>query len=205
MRRKTTKRLAACLMVLILTATLFTGCGKDGTGVTDPGTQKPDGQSVIEEEREGVAMGRFVEKEMDLGDNSLTDWNSRLFRQSDGSFLLADNSGFVLRSRDNGASWVKEDLAWLTRMKEENKYILTMAFGPDQTAAVIWTEPEEGSGDEGNGVQLKMDMQLTIIKPDNTEIPVKMNLEADDLWVNSVSISDEGRIIVSTLVPTCMK
>lgn len=199
MRRKTTKKLAACLMVLILTATLFTGCGKGGTGVTDPGTQKPDDQSVIEEEREGVAMGRFVEKEMNLGDNSLTDWNSRLFRQSDGSFLLADNSGFVLRSRDNGASWVKEDLAWLTRMKEENKYILTMAFGPDQTAAVIWTEPEEGSGDEGNGVQLKMDMQLTIIKPDNTEIPVKMNLEADDLWVNSVSISDEGRIIVSTL------
>lgn len=199
MRRKTTKRLAACLMVLILTATLFTGCGKGDTGVTDPGTQKPDDQSVIEEEREGVAMGRFVEKEMNLGDNSLTDWNSRLFRQSDGSFLLADNSGFVLRSRDNGASWVKEDLAWLTRMKEENKYILTMAFGPDQTAAVIWTEPEEGSGDEGNGVQLKMDMQLTIIKPDNTEIPVKMNLEADDLWVNSVSISDEGRIIVSTL------
>lgn len=199
MRRKTTKRLAACLMVLILTATLFTGCGKGGTGVTDPGTQKPDDQSVIEEEREGVAMGRFVEKEMNLGDNSLTDWNSRLFRQSDGSFLLADNSGFVLRSRDNGANWVKEDLAWLTRMKEENKYILTMAFGPDQTAAVIWTEPEEGSGDEGNGVQLKMDMQLTIIKPDNTEIPVKMNLEADDLWVNSVSISDEGRIIVSTL------
>lgn len=199
MRRKTTKRLAACLMVLILTATLFTGCGKGDTGVTDPGTQKPDDQSVIEEEREGVAMGRFVEKEMNLGDNSLTDWNSRLFRQSDGSFLLADNSGFVLRSRDNGANWVKEDLAWLTRMKEENKYILTMAFGPDQTAAVIWTEPEEGSGDEGNGVQLKMDMQLTIIKPDNTEIPVKMNLEADDLWVNSVSISDEGRIIVSTL------
>lgn len=199
MRRKTTKRLAACLMVLILTATLFTGCGKGGTGVTDPGTQKPDDQSVIEEEREGIAMGRFVEKEMNLGDNSLTDWNSRLFRQSDGSFLLADNSGFVLRSRDNGANWVKEDLAWLTRMKEENKYILTMAFGPDQTAAVIWTEPEEGSGDEGNGVQLKMDMQLTIIKPDNTEIPVKMNLEADDLWVNSVSISDEGRIIVSTL------
>lgn len=199
MRRKTTKRLAACLMVLILTATLFTGCNKGGTGVTDPGTQKPDDQSVIEEEREGIAMGRFVEKEMNLGDNSLTDWNSRLFRQSDGSFLLADNSGFVLRSRDNGANWVKEDLAWLTRMKEENKYILTMAFGPDQTAAVIWTEPEEGSGDDGNGVQLKMDMQLTIIKPDNTEIPVKMNLEADDLWVNSVSISDEGRIIVSTL------
>lgn len=199
MRRKAMKKPASCLMVLVLATTIFTGCGKNSTEVTGPDNPKPDSETVTEEENEGIAMGRFVEKEVDLGDNSLTDWNSRLFRQADGSFLLSDNSGFVLRSRDNGASWVKEDLAWLTRMKEENKYILTMAFGPDQTAAVIWTEPEEGSGDDGNGVQLKMDMQLTIIKPDNTEIPVEMNLETDDLWVNSVSISDEGRIIVSTL------
>ena len=51
MRRKTTKRLAACLMVLILTATLFTGCGKDATGVTDPGTRNSDNQAGTEEEK----------------------------------------------------------------------------------------------------------------------------------------------------------
>ena len=199
MKRKITRKLTACLMVLVLTATLFTGCGTSGTETTNPDTPGADSETVTKENPDGIAMGRFVEQEVELGDNGLTDWNSRVFQQADGSLLLSDNSGFVLRSRDNGASWVKEDLDWLKQMKEEDKYILTMAFGPDQTAAVIWTEPEEGSVDDGNGVQLKMDMQLTIVKPDSTIIPAELKLEADDVWVNGVSISNDGRIFASTL------
>lgn len=202
-RLNITKRIAACLMALTLAAGSITGCGDSGAGTDNAGGSSVGSTPAVEEtaqgDEQGTAMGRYVEKEADLGENSLTDWNSRVFPMTDGSYLLSDNSGFVLRSRDNGASWVKEDLPWLNQMKADNKYILTMAFGPDQTAAVIWTEPEEGSGDDGNGVQLKMDMQLTIIKPDGTQIPVDVNLEADDMWVNSVSISDTGRIIVSTL------
>lgn len=190
-------------MTLTLAAGLFTGCG-DNSASTDntdgsEANSLPAVEGAAQDEEQGTAMGRYVEKEADLGENSLTDWNSRVFPMTDGSYLLSDNSGFVLRSRDNGASWVPEDLPWLKQMKADNKYILTMAFGPDQTAAVIWTEPEENSGGDGNGVQLKMDMQLTIIKPDGTEIPADINLEAEDMWVNSVSISDSGRIIVSTL------
>lgn len=198
-----TKRIAACLMTLTLAAGSFTGCGDNSasTNNTDgsEANSSPAVEGAAQDEEQGTAMGRYVEKEADLGENSLTDWNSRVFPMTDGSYLLSDNSGFVLRSRDNGASWVPEDLPWLKQMKADNKYILTMAFGPDQTAAVIWTEPEENSGGDGNGVQLKMDMQLTIIKPDGTEIPADINLEAEDMWVNSVSISDTGRIIVSTL------
>lgn len=199
MKREITRKLTACLMVLVLTATLFTGCGTSGTEATNPDTPGADSETVTKENPDGIAMGRFVEQEVELGDNGLTDWNSRVFQQADGSLLLSDNSGFVLRSRDNGASWVKEDLAWLKQMKEEDKYILTMAFGPDQTAAVIWTEPEEGSVDDGNGVQLKMDMQLTIVKPDGTFVPAELKLEAEDVWVNGVSISNDGRIFASTL------
>lgn len=204
MRRiKKSRGIAACLMAMVLISGSLTGCGGNDVKVDNTDSSGTGSPPVSEEaaqgEAQGTAMGRYVEKEADLGENSLTDWNSRVFPMADGSFLLSDNSGFVLRSRDNGASWVKEDLPWLKQMKEDNKYILTMAFGPDQTAAVIWTEPEEGSGGEGNGVQLKMDMQLTIVKPDNTEIPVDMHLEADDVWVNSVSITDTGRIIVGTL------
>ncbi len=199
MKREITRKLTACLMVLVLTATLFTGCGTSGTEATNPDTPGADSETVTKENPDGIAMGRFVEQEVELGDNGLTDWNSRVFQQADGSLLLSDNSGFVLRSRDNGASWVKEDLDWLKQMKEEDKYILTMAFGPDQTAAVIWTEPEEGSVDDGNGVQLKMDMQLTIVKPDGTFVPAELKLEAEDVWVNGVSISNDGRIFASTL------
>ena len=85
---KAAKRIAACLTALVLTAGALAGCGKDNT--------------VTEEEEQGTAMGRFVESKIALYENSLTDWNSRLFRQEDGSLLLADNSGFVLRSTDKG-------------------------------------------------------------------------------------------------------
>lgn len=197
---KTGRKLAACLLAVVLAAGTLTGCGGKTDHTNDGGTSSaPDDEAAAQEDAQGTAMGRYVEKETDLGGNSLTDWNSRVFSMEDGSLLLSDNSGFVLRSKDNGASWVKEELPWLTQMKEENKYIFTMAFGPDQTAAVIWTEPEEGSGGEGNGVQLKMDMQLTIVNPDGTQMPVDIKLEEGDVWVNSVSISNTGRIIVSTL------
>lgn len=196
---KTGKRIAACLLAVVLTAGMLAGCGGGGSLAGGGADKTTDREETAQGEEQETGMGRYVEKDVELNGSALTDWNSRLFRQEDGSFLLADNSGFILRSTDNGASWTREDVPWLARMKEENKYILTMAIGRDGTAAVVWTEPEEGTGDSGNGVQLKMDMQLTVVKPDGTEIPAEIKLEADDMWVNSVTISDEGRIIVSTL------
>lgn len=192
-------RVAAYLLAAVLAVSTFAGCGGiesggEAEGTADSGNEKEAGE-------QNNAMGRYVEKDVELGGSSLTDWNSRLFRQEDGSFLLADNSGFVLRSTDNGASWVREDMAWLARMKEENKYILTMAIGPDGTAAVVWTEPEEGTEDSGNGVQLKMDMQLTLIKTDGTEIPAEIKLEEGEWWINGVYISNDGRVFATAAGP----
>ncbi len=195
---KTGKRIAACLLAFALAAGMLSGCGtKGGTdgggGTTDSTTDGGEQQGG----NQGTAMGRYVEKDVELNGSVLTDWNSRLFKQEDGSLLLADNSGFILRSTDNGASFTKADVQWLDKMKAENKYILTMAIGLDGTAAVVWTEPEEGTEDSGNGVQLKMDMQLTLIKPDGTEIPVEMKLGEDEWWINAVYISDDGRIFAT--------
>ncbi len=193
--RKIGKRLAACLLAVALTAGMLAGCG--GKGSTEVvGGESQDGTNVGADEQ-GTAMGRYVEKDVELNGSALTDWNSRLFKQADGSYLLADNSGFVLRSTDNGASWTKADLPWLAKMKAENKYILSMAIGPDGTVAVIWTEPEEGTEDSGSGVQLKMDMQLTLVKPDGTETPVEIKLGEDEWWLNAVYISDDGRIFAT--------
>ncbi len=196
---KSGKRVARAVAAYLLTAALavgtLTGCGgsvgENGTEGTTNSGQEPGA------EEQNNAMGRYVEKDVELNGSALTDWNSRLFRQKDGSLLLADNSGFVLRSTDNGASWVKEDLAWLAKMKEENKYILTMAIGADGMAAVVWTEPEEGTEESGSGVQLKMDMQVTLIKTDGTEVPVDMKLEEGEWWINGVYISDDGEIFAT--------
>lgn len=190
--KKAGRRIAAWLTAIVLMSGMLVGCGKSGLGADADGNAA-DGSGAAQ----GEAMGRYVEKDVDLGGNALTDWNSRLFKQADGSFRLVDNSGFVLRSTDGGASWTREDLPWLAKMKEEDKYIRTMAFGLDGTAAVVWTEPEEGSGEDGNGVQLKMDMQLTLVNPDGTLIPVTINLEPEDMWLNAVYIADNGRIFAT--------
>lgn len=194
------KRIAACLVTVALSAGVLAGCGKAGGDGADVGTVDTDHGEASDEtadggEAQGTAMGRFVERNVELGGDSLTDWNSRVFKQEDGSLLIADNSGFVLCSHDNGDTWTREDLPWLTQMSEEGKWIMSMAFGTDKTAAVVWTEPmDQNSADEIN-------MQLSLFKPDNTEVPVEIKLSAGDLWVSSVYISDTGRIFANAAGP----
>lgn len=193
------KRIMVWLLTVALTLGMLTGCGS--AEVTDEtGPEEASGSNrESQEEEQGTAMGRYVEKDVELNGNALTDWNSRVFRMADGSLLLADNSGFVLRSQDNGASFANEELPWLTKMKEENKYIRSMAFGADQTAAVVWTQPLEQDSEGNDGVQLDMTMKLTIVKPDHTEISVDTrNAE----MVDSVYISDTGKILVTAFDST---
>lgn len=197
MRRiKTGKRIAAYLMAIVLTAAALTGCGGQSAGVTDTDGGKLGSETAADEAEQETAMGRFVEKNAELNGNDLTDWNSRVVELEDGSLFLTDNSGFALQSWDNGASWIKATPGWLAKMKEDGKYIRDMAVGPDGTAAVIWTVPMDQEGEEGNGVQLSMDMQLTVFKPDGSEVQVEPKLVSDDMWIDSVYISDTGRILV---------
>ncbi len=67
---------------------------------------------------------------------------------------------------------------------------MSMAIGPDRTAAVVWTEPMDDSGSD-------IDMKLLLVLPDNTEIPVEIALAEDDMWINAVYTSDTGRIFVN--------
>lgn len=97
---KVGKRIAACLLAAALAAGMLAGCGgKGGTGADGSDGGGTDATSGNEEQAQGdgqeTGMGRYVEKEADLGGSSLTDWNSRVFSMADGSLLLSDNSGFV--------------------------------------------------------------------------------------------------------------
>lgn len=189
------KRLAACLLAAVLTAGALTGCGGTGggdTGSTGMSVESGDNGAVQGEEKEqGTAMGRYVEREISWNGSTLSDWNSRLFEMEDGSILLIENSGLVLRSWDKGGSWVREELPWFTRITQEEGYVLCMAMHTDGTAAVIWTDSLE-----------EMEMKLLIVKPDSTEIPVEIPIGPEDMWLDSVYISDDGRIFVGTLSST---
>ncbi|MDE7247627.1 MAG: extracellular solute-binding protein, partial [Lachnospiraceae bacterium] len=191
------RKITAWLLAAVLVLGMLTGCG-GSAGTDETGQEGASGSNrEMQGAEQGTAMGRYLEKDTELNGNDLTDWNSRVARMEDGSLFLTDNSGFALRSRDNGASWTEETPSWLTRMKEDNKYIRDMAVGPDGTAAVIWTVPIDQGSDEGNGVQLSMNMKLTVVRPDGTEIQVETRLTSDDMWINSVYISDTGRILVN--------
>ncbi len=80
---KRTVRAAAYLLAAVLAVSTFAGCGGiesggEAEGTADSGNEKEAGE-------QNNAMGRYVEKDVELGGSSLTDWNSRLFRQEDGT------------------------------------------------------------------------------------------------------------------------
>ncbi|MDE7429502.1 MAG: extracellular solute-binding protein [Lachnospiraceae bacterium] len=196
MARDSKRKITVWLLAAALALGTLAGCGGADTDGGAAGGAAGS-ESTAREEGQGTAEGRYVEKDVELNGNDLTDWNSRVAEMEDGSLFLTDNSGFALRSRDNGASWTEETPSWLAKMKEDNKYIRDMAVGPDGTAAVIWTVPIDQGAEGGNGVQLSMNMQLTVIRPDGTEMQVETRLASDDFLLESVYISDKGRILVN--------
>lgn len=205
------KRIAAGLTALLMVGGILTGCaGSEGElkGTAD-GAQENSatGMSGGKESSAGNGMGRYVDQEVALNDNSLEDWNSRIFMMEDGSLLLAVNGGYTLRSYDKGGSWIREEQPWLSRIAEEHNYIMSLAFGADQTAAVIYCPPDEqdeseSEEDSADGGQTKLNTKLLLIQSDGTEIPVDMKLTEEEMWLTGVFISDTGRIVVSTMDST---
>lgn len=209
------KRIAACWMAMVLLAAMLSGC----TNNSGAGRKDADGDIInsmsggaldTQNEEQRTAMGRYVEKEVELS-YSLSDFNGRLFQQKDGSLLLVDNSGFVLGSWDKGGTWIEESMPWFTQMAQEGNLISSMALGEDRTAAVIFCAPKEIAAEQvGNEEEqeetektddidyMGRDMQLLIIKPDGRKVPVEAELTEEDMTFHAVYISDTGRIIVST-------
>lgn len=211
-QKQTGKKIKGYLLAAALLAGMLTGCSMSGnprnTGID--GNLHRDGNDV-QDGQQGTAMGRYVEREVELS-YSLSDFNSRLFQQRDGSLLLVDNSGFVLSSGDDGGTWIAESMPWLTQMAQAGNLIMSVALGEDQSAAVIYCAPEEADmedddnadgeeeTEETDNTDVKgMDMMLLLVKPDGTKIPVEADLPEEDGDFYAVYISDTGRIIASTL------
>ena len=214
-QKQTGKKIQVWLLAAALLTGTLTGCSMGGnpgnTGID--GSLHQDGNDA-QDGQQGTAMGRYVEREVELS-YSLSDFNSRLFQQKDGSLFLIDNSGFVLGSWDDGGTWIAESMPWLTQMAQEGNLIMSVALGEDQSAAVIYCAPEEADmedddnadgeeeTEETDNTDVKdMDMMLLLVKPDGTKIPVEADLPEEDADFYAVYISDTGRIIASTLSST---
>ncbi len=196
MIRKSLKKMISLLLVAVLTASVA-GCGS-GDGETAPngdsaGTAGSDGvqsASAKGESEDGpVAMGRYVEKEIDLSEQ--ISYPMDMCRMEDGSLVIVDKRVGLLKSQDQGETWETETPQWLTDFRKEEAYISTMALAPDGTMAVSIGE----SGDD----ELDWNETLYLMLPDGTQVTVEAELGEDEKYFRQVVMGDDNRIFASAL------
>lgn len=193
MIRKSLKKVISLLLVAVLTVSVA-GCGSGGgenasngdsaDTVGSDGTQNTSAKGGTEGEDGPVAMGRYVEKEIDLSEQ--ISYPMDLCRMEDGSLAIVDKSVGLLKSRDQGETWETETPQWFTDFRKEEAYISTMALAPDGTVAVSIGE----SGDD----ELDWNETLYLMLPDGTQVTVEAELSEDEKYFRQVVMGDDNRI-----------
>ncbi len=186
---------------LLLAASMvfaMTGCGAGGAGDGEQGTQggtdgsgeKVQAGAAGDTAGDGpVAMGRYVEEEIDLSEQ-LSQPGS-MSRLTDGSLVIMDRDAGMLVSRDEGATWTEETPDWFAELKANDTYISNLYMGPDGTAAVI-TGESVGEGDDMSFIQ-----SLQLFLPDGTRVPVEAELTEDEMYFKQVAFKEDGTILAS--------
>lgn len=211
------KKGAALLLLLVILVSAISGCGKEAAenGNNAPGAanntnsmdsigdNNGDGKENdsdkaadnakdtqghdAKQQTEPTAMGRYVETVTDLS-KRLSGFRNRLFRLADGTLIITDALNPFLASKDNGLTWEEDKRDWRTRFLEEERSVMDIAIGADNTVAAIYSD-RDGDGEYTE--------KLLIVEPDGTEIPVEMPMLSDKNHPGKVAITDNGRIFVS--------
>lgn len=209
MKKRIVRKSLAILLLSAMTASLFGGCGGQSGNESGINTQEANdtaaGEQGTSESAEGVAMGRYIEEVTDLSD-SLYGYKQCIRQMDDGSIVVADvYSGFLI-SKDNGVTWEQDTREWFVELQKNETYIMDMALGSDNTVAVIYHADEDSEADEETDEDADSEAEtdtlnpkLMIYKPDGTEVPVYVDTTEEDVYLQSVYISDHGRIFASAL------
>lgn len=195
------RNLKKAVSLLLAASMVFamTGCGAGGAGDGEQGTQGgtdgsgEKGQAGAAGDTAGdgpVAMGRYVEEEIDLSEQ-LSQPGS-MSRLTDGSLVIMDRDAGMLVSRDEGATWTEETPDWFAELKANDTYISNLYMGPDGTAAVI-TGESVGEGDDMSFIQ-----SLQLFLPDGTRVPVEAELTEDEMYFKQVAFKEDGTILASS-------
>ena len=148
MKKMCLRKTVSFLLVLSMIAA-FTGCGGDPTS-SGSGTDADSGMDGVNmdsvsgdvdavEADGAIAMGRYVETELDLTEFlANSDGNRGLRRRLDGSLVILSTISGLVVSRDEGATWQVEAPDWFRAMKQEEKYIIDMDMAADGTMAVLY-------------------------------------------------------------------
>ncbi len=192
-----TRRIPALLLAMIMLFICLTGCGKTNMGVeigTDGTLSKNGGGSGSDSQEGNAVRGRYVEEVTDLSDR-LCGHGNRIYKLSDGRLVITDKYKPFLISDDNGVTWKEDNREWRTGMLEEETYIMDIAIGSDNTAAVIYND-DSSDGEED---EFTINPKLLVIRPDGTENLIDIPMTGDDKYPTNVGIADNGRIFVSML------
>ena len=141
--------------------------GIDGSGNMD----SVSGDVDTVEADGAAAMGRYVEKELDLTEFlANSDGNRGLRRRLDGSLVILSTIGGLVVSEDEGATWQTEAPDWFQAIKQEEKYIIDMDMAADGTMAVLYN----------SGWAEEYDPTLMLVLPDGTQVPVEAELTEEE-------------------------
>lgn len=166
-----------------------TDSGIDGSGNMDP----VSGDVGDAESDTAAAMGRYVEKELDLTEFlANSDGNRGLRRRLDGSLVILSTISGLVVSEDEGATWQAEAPDWFQAMKQEEKYIIDMDMAADGTTAVLYNS---------GGVE-EYAPAMMLVLPDGTQVPVEAELTEEESSFSTLAVSEEGRIIAGTASET---
>lgn len=195
---KKVKKILAVLLSISMLSILLGGCGNgdiSSNGNTEKDSMEINGNtSSADASSEGTAMGRYVEKTIDLSGS--IDYASGIYQLEDGSLIIADMDRNFLMTKDNGESWVTDERSWMAQMQEDCA-IRKLAIGKDNTVGIIYdTVVQDSSAEDYN--PFEENLEVMIVKPDGTQIPVDMALMGEDESPYRIWISDAGRIFVNT-------
>lgn len=165
------------------------GCGIHNTGGDDSSEKMQK-----DKEKQDIAMGRYVEEEIDLSKDFEVISGMKKF--SDGKLVVTDRQKGLWVSTDGGAAWESENRQWLED-KLYHAYIMDVQIMADGTLGVIYDDYEEESAEDEKLFNLSPECAL--VKEDGTVIPVVLSLTEEDLYANHIWMSDTGRIFVTTL------
>lgn len=185
------------LISLLLTASMvfaMAGCGGGGadnlpgSGDNKDSVQEGEpGQNGSGENEDGpVAMGRYVEAQIDLSEWGT--WPGDLCMREDGSLVVMDHDAGMIISKDQGATWTVETPDWFADMKAQDIYISGLYMAPDGTVAVIRGETTDDDYTQ----------YLDLVLPDGAQVSVETELTEEEAYFKQVAFRDDGAIFAST-------
>jgi len=214
MKNRIVKRLTALAAAFALCVGV-TGCqGSSGESFhanNESSTQQEQqtGASTAGENGDVLSMGRYVEKQLDLG--GYVEGHSCMRKDGEQLWILPYGNT-LYTSEDNGESWSGTALEWYTKL-EENNYIMESAFSNDGTFAVQYSPLSEreqavkdGTSDEtqadlNNSEEVQntpLDAHLMVITPDGVQQEVPVAFSADEMYARALHFTQDGRLFVVT-------